>query len=55
MNEIEFVDAVSRTSSSSEKKDYFSLPKRDARKSELGIILVGSIALVILLISWAFS
>jgi hypothetical protein len=51
MNEIEFVDAVSRTPLSGEKRAYFSLPKSDAWRSGLGLILVGSIALVILLIS----
>jgi hypothetical protein len=55
MNEIEFVDAVSQTSLNSEKKDYFCPPKSDTRRAGLGLILVGSIALVILLISWAFS
>jgi hypothetical protein len=56
MNEIEFVDAVSRTPlSPGEKKDYFSPPKSDPRKSELAIIFIGSVALVIFLISWAFS
>jgi hypothetical protein len=55
MSDPEFGDAVSGTSLTPEKKDYFRLPESDTRRSGLALILVGSIALVILLISWAFS
>lgn len=44
INDPEFVDAVSGPSLSSEKKDYFRIPKSDTRRSGLGLILVGSIA-----------
>ena len=55
MKDFLFVDAVHGTPLGCEEKSYVPPTERQMRKSSLVTILVSLIALIILLVSWAFS
>ena len=55
MKDFQFVDAVNGTPLGCEEKGYVPPSKWQMRKSSLVTILVSLIALIILLVSWAFS